>query len=277
MGKSISIRSVYNGAAPGAAVFSYALFNGRIESIDTKLRSDSQTVEVIARDFSVNLERITVFGQRIENSDGTNVFLKGFDTVFNPDSKPNAGGSPINLGGKSYTVFCPEGSQGGLWTYAKVIDYLLNEYVPAGRLQTPDLSRLQALTDNQIARDLDITGLNLLEALHRCCGRIGLYFKFVPTNEPIGPYQAIVFYKNDTGRTVELDCQKAGDRFSISRTNIVALESKRNFWPVTHKYIGLGDYKIFEATFDLTMGWDSSLESNYYSVRAKPQDIAFSV
>jgi hypothetical protein len=264
MGKTLRICSVYNAAASGTVVFSYPLFDGQIESIETKLHCDRQTVELVARDFSVNLERVTVFGQRISNSNGTDVFLKGFDTVFNPDSKPNASESPVNLHGKNYRAFCPEGSRGELWTYAKVIDYLLNEYVPAGRLQTPGLSRLQALTDNQIARDLDVTGLNLLEALHRCCGRIGLNFKFVPTVEPSGPSQAIVFYRNDTGRTVELDYQKTDQQLSISKTNIAALDSKRNFWPVTHKHIGLGDFRIFEATFDLTMGWDSNLESSYF-------------
>ena len=220
MGRTLGIRSLYNGLTPGAATFSYPLFEGQIESIETKLRSDSEIVEIVARDYSVNLERITVFGS--------------------------------------------EDSQDRLWTYADVIDYLLNEYVPAGQLHTPDLNRLQALTDNQVARDLDVTGLNLIEALHRCCNRIGLDFKFVPALEPVGPAQAIVFYGADTGRTVELNCQKAGGRLSISRTNIAALESKRNFQPVTHKYIGLGDYKIFEATFDLTLGWDSSLEGGYF-------------
>jgi hypothetical protein len=264
MGKSLSIRSVYNAGAPGAAVFTYPVFEGQIESIETKLGCDIQTVEIIARDFSVNMERITVFGRRIANYNGTNVFMQGFDTVFCPDSKPNASGSSVNLGGKSYTVFSPDDSQGGLWTYADVIDYLLNEYVSLGRLQTPDLCRLQSLTYNRVVRDLDVTGLSLLEAVYRCCERAGLQFMFVPRQGQTGPSQAIVFYKNDTGRTVELDCQRAGQQLNISKTNIAALDSKRNFWPVTHKYIGLGDFKIFEATFDLTMGWDSSLEGDYF-------------
>ena len=40
------------------------------------------------------------------------------------------------------------------------------------------------------------------------------------------------------------------------------MNSKKIFHPVTHKYIGQGDYKVFEATFDLIKGWDSSLEVN---------------
>ncbi len=264
MGKSISIRALYNGVAPGAAVFSYPVFEGHIESIKTQLQADDETVEIIARDFSANLKRVTVFGQRIANADGTNVFLEGFDTIFNPDSNPNASESPVQMNGKKYTVFCPKVSQGRLWTYAQAMDYLLSEYLPTGCLYMPEFNRLQALTDNQIVRDLDVTGLSLLEALHRCCERIGLDFKFVPRMNPTGPAQAIVFYKSDTGRIVELDCQKAGEQLSLSKTNIAGLSSSKNFWPVTHKYIGLGDYKIFEGTFELKMAWDSSLESNGY-------------
>ena len=33
---------------------------------------------------------------------------------------------------------------------------------------------------------------------------------------------------------------------------------------MTHKYIGMGDFKIFEATFELKMAWDGNLESNGY-------------
>jgi hypothetical protein len=41
-------------------------------------------------------------------------------------------------------------------------------------------------------------------------------------------------------------------------TNIYKLNSSRDLWPVTHRYIGWGDYKKFEATFDLIKAWDSS-------------------
>jgi hypothetical protein len=152
-----------------------------------------------------------------------------------------------------------------LWNYAEVIDYLLSEYLPEGALLAPELSRLQTLTDGQIVRDLDVTGLNLLEALHRCCDRIALEFKFVPRMNSVGPRQAIVFYKSETGRTIELDCQKKGSLLNPSRTNIAGVSSRKNFWPVTHKYIGMGDFKIFEATFNLTLGWDSSFESGNYN------------
>jgi len=263
-GKTVSIQQYYNGVLSGSATFGLPIFNGQIESIETLRTLDAETVEIVARDFSVNLKRLSVYGQRLAKADGSNVFLAGLDTIFNPDSKGNANQTAIDLNGKSYTAFCGESLQGRFWTCAEVIDYLLCEYVSAGQLKTPSFSQLQALTENQIVRDLDVTGLNLIDALHRCCERIGLKFKIVPRLADDGPGQAIVIYRAGSGRVVELNCQPAGQQLSISKTNIAEIHGRKKFWPVTHKYIGQGDFKIYEATFELIKGWDSSLEDTDY-------------
>ena len=264
MGNSVCIRQIYNGIPPGAAAFVFPLFKGQIEGIETRTGPNGERVEIVAKDFNANLKRITIYGQRVGNSDGSSLFLAGVDTAFNPDGMANANPVPVEVNGNSYRAFCAEPSQGKLWSYAEVIDYLLCEYLPGGQLQTPGIEQLRALTENQTVRDLDVTGLNLIEALHRCCERIGLSFKFVPRAVPTGPGQAIVFYKRGTGRAVELNCQRAGEQFSISKTNIAALSSRRNFWPVTHKYIGQGDFKIYEATFELVRAWDPADEDTDY-------------
>jgi hypothetical protein len=264
LGKTVCIRQYFNGVPPGAAAFSLPIFCGQIESIDTKLAPDGEKAEAVARDSSANLKRFTVYGQRLTEASNSSLFLAGLDTTFNPDGEANANPEPIEVNGKSYTTFCAEPPQGKLWSYAEVIDYLLCEYLVTGQLQTPDIGQLRVLTENQVVRDLDVTGLNLIEALHRCCERIGLRFKFVPRLVPTGPGQAIVFYKAGTGRTVELNCQQAGEQFSISKTNIASLHSKKSFWPITHKYIGQGDFKVVEATFELVKAWDGELEDINY-------------
>jgi len=264
MGKSISIRRYFNGIPPGAAAFSHSIFDGQIEGIKADSGSKGEKVEIIARDFSVNLERITIYGQQVSHCDGSTVFLAGLDTEFNPDSIANANPTPAEINGNSFTTFCAEPTQSKLWSYAETIDYLLKQYLPIGQLQTPDIEQLRGLTENQIVRDLDVTGLSLIEVLHRCCERIGLMFKFVPRLAATGPAQAIVFYRSGTGRAVELNCQQAGEQLSISKTNIVRLSSRKNFWPVTHKYIGQGDFKVYEATFELVKAWDESLEDTVY-------------
>jgi hypothetical protein len=265
MGKTVCIRQYFNGIPPGTAAFSFPIFCGQIENLDTKIASKKgEKVEVVARDFSANLKRVSVYGQRLTEASNSSVFLAGLDTTFNPDGKANANPEPIRVNGKSYTAFCAEPSQGRLWSYAEVVDYLLCEYLATGQLQTPGIGQLRVLTENQVVRDLDVTGLNLIKALYRCCERIGLRFKFVPRLVSSGPSQAIVFYKDGTGRTVELNCQQTGEQFSISKTNIAGLHSKKKFWPITHKYIGQGDFKILEATFDLIKAWDNSLEDTNY-------------
>lgn len=263
-GKTVCIRQYYNADLFGPTVFALPIFRGQIESSETQRTVGGEKFEIIARDFSVNLKRLSVYGQRLAKEDGSSIFLAGLDTIFNPDGKGNANQTAIDLDGKSYTVFYDESIQGRLWTYAEVIDYLLCEYVLEGQLKTPSFSRLQALTENQIVRDLDITGLNLVEALHRCCERIGLKFKFVPRLTDNGPGQAIVFYRTGSGRVVELNCQPAGQQLSISKTNIAQIHSRKKFCPVTHKYIAQGDFKIYEATFELVKTWDPGLEQNNY-------------
>jgi hypothetical protein len=264
MGRIIRISQYFNGIPPGVAAFCLPLFHGQIENLDILLAANVEKVIITAKDFSTNLKRISVYGQRTAQADDSSLFLDSLDTVFNPDGKGNANTESITVNGKSYTVFCEEPSQGKQWSYAEVIHYLLCEFLPAGKLQTPGLDQLKALTENQVARDLDVTGLNLIDALHRCCERVGLQFQFVPLSEPAGPNQAIEFYKSGTGRKVELNCQQTGEQLNISKTNIVAMHSRKNFWPVTHKYIGQGDFKVVEATFDLIKAWDSSLENVIY-------------
>jgi hypothetical protein len=264
IGKPISIQQVYNSSAPGVAAFSFPVFEGQIEGIETRFGPDGEKVEITCRDFSASLGRIAVYGRRVGHSDSSTLFLAGADTVFNADGRADATVEPIEHNGNSYTVFCAEPSQAKLWSYAQVIDYLLCEYLPTGLLQTPGIERLQALTENQKVRDLDVTGLSLIGALYRCCERIGLKFKFVPRSAPVGPRQAIVFYKPGQGRAVELNCQRHREQFSISKTNIAVLHSRKNFWPITHKYIGQGDFKVYEATFDLVKAWDPAGEDTNY-------------
>jgi hypothetical protein len=86
----------------------------------------------------------------------------------------------------------------------------------------------------------------------------------VPRPAATGPAEAIVFYKAGTGRTIELNCQQPGEQVSVSKTNIARLHSKKNSWPITHEYIGQGDFKIYEATFELVKAWDPSLEDTDY-------------
>jgi hypothetical protein len=278
-GQRISICQVYNGAAPAATIKRVPLFSGRIETVRSSLNGDGEGVEIITRDFSSTLEHIKVYGMRVNNADGANVFLDSQKTIFNEYNQANASADSIENNGFAYTVFCGDSSSGRLWNYADVIDYLLCEYLPAGLVGRPDKNQLKALGADRRVYALDVTGLSLLEALHRCCQSIGLAFKFVARLSDSGPDEAIVFYRPSAGRAVELNYQQAGERVSISKTDAAELASVSKAGPVTNYYIGRGHWKIYEATFELVKAWDPALEDsdsskfspatneNFYQVR----------
>lgn len=260
-GSRIRIESIYNQAPPGVSADGLVLFAGQVEAVETRIGPEGEFAEVIARDFSAVLERITVYGRWVRDVGGRVVFLAGADTVFNEDGRGNVTVELIGHNGVSIRLFSPESAATMQWSYSDVIQYLLGEYVVAGQLAAPGSGMLRSLTGEQQVRDLDVTGLSVLDALSKCCERAGIEFKFTARLGETGPEQQIVFYRRGVGRVVELNLQRPGERLCVSKTNICQLSSERAFWPVTHRYTGQGDYKVFEGTFELVKAWDSGLES----------------
>jgi len=266
MGRQIGLCQLYNRKPPDVVVASLPLFVGQVEGIETTIRLGQQKTEIIVRDYSASLRRHTVYGQCLLRSDGSTILLPGLETVFNPLGQPNASSEPVSVDGRARTVFSADAGGAKTWTCADAIRYLLSEYIPAGGPYWPDREQLLALTESRPLRDLDVTGLDLLEALHRCCDAAGVWFQFMPRLAQAGPAQAIVFHRKGQGREIELNCQRAGESLGLSRTSIGALHSERTFYPVTHRYIGQGDFKVYEATFDLVKAWDPTLEGISYRV-----------
>jgi hypothetical protein len=273
LGKSISIQQVYNNTPPDISIASLPIFVGRIESTEKYLSASGQNIEFFANDFSAQCQQIKVYGQRVYNYDGHVLFLPGADTVFNDNGKANASEKLIESNGSSYTAFCQTPSLAKKWSYAEAIDYLLCEYLPPGHIRKPTLEQLRVLTDNQLVGEFDVTGLNLLEVIHQCCIKIGLEFKFIPSLNAQQPIEFIDFYKIGRGRTIELNSQPKGESLCISKINIASLKSNL-LSPTTNKYIGLGDFKVYEATFDLVQAWDPAeefLDFPRYSPSTNPE------
>jgi hypothetical protein len=260
-GAEICIVQHYNASPPSVIIEKLPVFVGQIETVVNDFSDKGQIIKIIAADYSTNLKRKTVYGRYVGDLDNSVKFLLGVDTIFNEDAAPNASESPANFSGKNCRVFAAELSSARYWTYAEIIDYLLSVYIRPGGLIRPPLELLQGLTDNLQAAELDLTGMNVLEALHKCCERTGLRFRFLPAGSSDSPAQAIEFYKPDNTRIIELELQHEGQQLNISKTNIAAYSEHNNFWPVTHRYIGLGDLKVFEATFELVKAWDPADET----------------
>jgi hypothetical protein len=262
-GQRVVLKSVFDGGIGVTSGQELPIFAGFIEQIGMEISSNQQKVTVIAKDFSAKLARKTVYGAIVSNQ-GQGIFIGSADTVFNPEGKPNASKQEIQQNGRSFKVFCADESQSDYFTCAEAVYYLLCSYMPSGEIAIPTLEQLETLSGAREIIDVDVTGLNLIEALRRCCSQAGLRFKFMPTLTETSPAEAIVFFRPELCREVELNCQWPSDKIDISKTNITEITSKKNYSPVTHKFLVQGDYKIYEATFELVKAWDPALEENDY-------------
>ncbi len=248
-GQRIIIKTVYDGGIGIVRPEEMPIFAGFAEQIEI-----DSAMKIIARDYSAKLKRRTVYGRHIE-SDGQGVFIASAETVFNPSGKANLS--------KQSGIFAADENDARLFKCADAIYYLLQTYIPAGELVIPTRGQLEKITNGRGITDVDVTGLNLIDAISRCCKQAGVRFKFVPICDENSACEAVVFYRPENCREVELNCQWPGERIDLSKTNISEVSRKRNFAAV-NRYIVQGDYKIYEATFALVKGWDSSLDAHDY-------------
>lgn len=259
LGCRISIASVYDGGMGQASVETLPLFAGRIEQIETNINGDGEFVEVVARDFAARMARITVFGRRLLDRSGRTLRLEGRDLTFNAADLPNASAVAVQCAGLWRRVFDDDTARATHWTCAEAIRYLLCEHLLPGDLAIPTIEQLEAFFAGRTLPAIDLTGDTLLDALERCCAATGVKFRFESAEPQTSCDQCIIFYRPGTGRAVELNHQPRGQRFDLARTNICRLSTTRRP-AVTHRFLGLGGWKTYEATFPLVKAWDPSLE-----------------
>ncbi|MGB7582926.1 MAG: hypothetical protein WBL85_10830 [Sedimentisphaerales bacterium] len=228
IGKPVVIKWFYNNCYPAGGAEGIAIFVGEVETIETAIGPEDESIEIVARDFSLAMEGISVLGRWERGVDGQVAFAAGAKTIFNENGLANAADETADCNGSRIRAFAAEGVEAKLWDFAEIIGYLLCEYLPAGQLGIPEASRIRALTAGEVIEDLDVTGRSLLEAISRCCERAGVKFKFVPRLGETGPESGIVFYRTGINRAVELNLQKQGERLNISKTNIWKVNASRN-------------------------------------------------
>lgn len=259
MGSKITICQYYNRGAGAARLTRYILFSGYIEEINTNITEGRCEVRLKARDLSAKLERLKVSGRRVSSDDST-VFVGDNKIVFNYKDTGNRSLKKINHCGRSFHVFCGDSDRSCSFSYSDAIQYLLSEYILHGLAELPESKHIESIIGDIAISNVDVNGLNLIAAINKCCQQIGMKFKFSPRQSEAGPDIVVVFFKPEYGRCVELNRQHDGEVFSISRTNVHKFSSKRQCWPITQRYIGFGDMKEFEATFEFIRAWDSAGE-----------------
>ena len=262
-GQRVEIKIAYDSGIGKAIPDEITVFAGFVEQIDTDISSKQQKITVIAKDSSAKLKRKTVYGATVSNQ-GQGIFISGADTAFNPAGAANRAKQAINQNGRSFMAFAADENDAEVFSCADAIYYLLCSYIPQGELVIPTLEQLNSLTCERSIIDVDVTGLNLIDALRRCCGQAGIRFKFVPNLSLTEPAEAIVFFRPQNSAEVELNCQWQGEKLDILKTTVAEITGQKNLSPITHRYIVQGDYKIYEATFELVKAWDPALEENNY-------------
>jgi hypothetical protein len=260
MGMEVSIRQLYDAGFGETLVEAVNIFEGQIEEIRTKIDGKNKLIEITARDITSMMERIAVRGRRVVAGDNNADFFQGMEAIFNEDEKPNASIHTRRCNGKNYTVFEMDRDNAALWSYGGIIHYLLNEYLVSGQVGAPSLEELEAVTGFTIADELNLEGKSLARSLQICCERTDIKFRIEPSYCQVGVKSSMVFYKPGQDRCVELNHQYEGGTFDISRTNIISVESERNRWPITDRFIVQGDFKKYESTLGLIKAWDDSLE-----------------
>jgi hypothetical protein len=265
LGRRVCVASVYDGGMGAAAVETVTLFAGSVEHIETDVGGDREAAEIVARDFAARMGRITVFGSRVLDRDGRTVRLAGREPVFNRDGLPNGSAAAVQHAGQWRRVFESDPARARRWTCAEAVRCLLCEHLAAGELGIPCIEQLEGVFGGHILRALDVTGMSLLRAVEECCERTGVKFRFEPAESQAGHDERVVFYRPGAGRSVELNHQCGGERLSLTRTNMCRVASRRGA-PVTHRFVGWGGWKTYEATFGLIKAWDPSLEGGQQDV-----------
>lgn len=258
-GSKVTICQLYSGCGSNSVPMQYSLFTGFVEKIDTFFTDKRVRLKFTVRDISAKFEKVIVTGQRINDS-GRDVYLNGMPLVFNADGRNNRSVQQITYKGRSYHIFGISQNLSLPFSYSDAIYYLLCEYISCDILDMPTVEYLATLIDSIRVYDIDVDGQNLVKAIYKLCQPMGVNYCFVPNQDESGPDSCIVFYKPGRRRIVELNRQYCGETFDISRTNIHTFDSARSSWPVTKRYIGSGEFKVFEATFDLIKAWDPASE-----------------
>ena len=123
------------------------------------------------------------------------------------------------------------------------------------------------MTQGQVLRDVDVSGLEALSAIDRLCQRAGLYYYVGYAIGPEGEaIETLWFCQRGSGRRVFLQHQWAGESLDMRKTNVATCYLKSENVSETVKAIGRGDVKRFEGTFELVKAWDPGLVQDDYDL-----------
>jgi len=266
-GQRVTVRMfASNGIVPVGQIM-WPVFAGVVCRGQASIASASEDVEIAACDNLSYQNTNAINGMRVVGNMTENIFIPSSQVVFNPDGEPNASRMEYDIAGKQYRVFELNESKAVYWTYASSLTYLAAEGLALSIYDDGSLVGLEKLTEGQVLRDLEVTGLTSLAAMERLCERAGLGYCIAQV--PVGDRDVkdvLQFYRRGEGRRTFLRHQRAGEKLDLAQTNVAQCRLQTNRPAETICVIGRGAAKRFEATFELVGGWDPSLEENNYDL-----------
>ena len=267
-GQSIEVGLVCNVSPASRQQLCWPLFVGTICRGKATLEDKDESVRVLARDSVLHRPGGALDGIRALRDDGTVVYIRSEEVVFNPDGKGNASGNPVQVNSRAYHVFDVNHNTAAYWTYASAFRYVVSEYIGTVDIFSDcGLDAVAEMTSGQTLRDVDVTGMDPLAAIGRLCQRAGLTFCIECVLGADGKAVAsLKFQKRLGGKKVHLRHQENGAILDLAQTNLSECSLDTVEPRESIRLVGRGDKKRFEATFDLVGGWDPSLETNDYDV-----------
>lgn len=220
--------------------------------IETTRQGEHLRVEVKHK--LANLLEDIVDSRRTESSSQRNA--TNHTEEFNVNSRRStwASDSVIAIGGRRCRTFDSSPSA-RRWTVADALGYLLAVHSPV-EVTGPSLEELTALAGEIDLGTYDATGKPLALALTEVAHRGGLELRAARQG------LALVFYRSASPgcrRSVRLAPE--GTSLSTTTSNLWHAKIKTSRRPSRRGVLALGEKKIYEATFMLSGGWDSSLET----------------
>ncbi|MFO7899918.1 MAG: hypothetical protein R6V58_12770 [Planctomycetota bacterium] len=175
--------------------------------------------------------------------------------VFNAGAETLASPEDYQVNGFETPVF--SSSAGARrWTVADVLAYLLAGWVPAD-VEVQSVEELRELAGDIDAGELELTNLSIAEALASTAARAALRLRAARAG------LGLVFYRpGRQGRLRSVRLQPPGGKVTPSGSNLWRGRLEFHRRPGRRGVLALGGHKHYEATFELSPGWDPAKQTN---------------
>ncbi len=235
---------------PGAVGQFLGVVDSRIDRLGEQ--ADPPGVEVrhiLAEKLSdrVAARHLLIGGEPVEIRSGTVGFNTGCDSMATPNDH--------TLNGRKTPLFS-SAADARRWSVADALAYLLAACVPP-EVEVQDIDELRELAGGINAGESDITGRTVAEALANVAAAAALELRAARAGE------GLVFYRpGRQGRLRSVRLQPSGQRVLASGSNLWRGRLEFHRRPGRRGVLALGARRRYEATFELSPGWDPAKQTH---------------